>query len=275
MEMLLTIYVLYMHIRESDGGIFYMGIGCRDRSFDISSRSEWWKSTYNLYGREVVILQENLTWEQACDLERKMITFYGRRDKGLGPLVNMTDGGDGAQGAVRSEETKQKQRESWTEDRRNEWAQKNAGSGNGMFNKSVVDVWAEKHGMEEATKMWEETKTKMGSPGDKNPSKRPEVRAKQSEAHKGKTKSEQHRKNIAISKTGVKHSEEQNQKQSENTKGSKNPNSKLTENNVRYIRTNYKPYSKEFGMKQLANMFGVSVGTIDLIIRNKIWTEVV
>ena len=264
-----------MHIRESDGGIFYMGIGCRDRAFDISSRSEWWKSTYNLYGREVVILQENLTWEQACDLERKMIAFYGRRDKGLGPLVNMTDGGDGAQGAVRSEETKQKQRESWTEDRRNEWAQKNGGSGNGMFNKSVVDVWVEKHGMEEATKMWEETKIKMGSPGDKNPSKRPEVRNKISQSLAGREFSKSHRDNLSIAMTGKKHSEERKQNQSMLSTGSKNGRAVLTEDNVRFIRTNYKPYSKEFGMKQLANMFGVSVPTIDLITRNKTWTEVV
>ncbi len=274
MEMLLSIYVLYMHIRESDGGIFYMGIGCRDRAFDISSRSEWWKSTYNLYGREVVILQENLTWEQACDLEKKMIAFYGRRDKCLGPLVNMTDGGDGAQGAVRSEETKQKQRESWTEDRRNEWAQKNTGSGNGMFNKSVADVWVEKHGMETATKMWEETKTKMGSPGDKNPSKRPEVRLKKSLALKGKPKSEEHRKNLSIAVTGRKHTEERKQHQSTLSTGSNNSNSILTEEDVIWIRKNYVPRHKIYGMGKLAKKFGVSFGTIDLIVRKITWTHI-
>ena len=49
-----------------------------------------------------------MTWEEACDLEIKMIAFYGRRDKKQGCLVNLTDGGDGTKGWVPSEKTKQK-----------------------------------------------------------------------------------------------------------------------------------------------------------------------
>ncbi len=263
-----------MHIRQSDGGIFYMGIGCRDRAFDISSRSEWWKSTYNLYGRGVVILQENLTWEQACDLEKKMIAFYGRRDKGLGPLVNMTDGGEGTPGAVRSEEFKQSVGDRFRKDQNDFIQQSVEKHGEGRFDYQFVDYKGQydlvrlvcsKHG-----DIFISPKQHLGQHGCNECG----MDAKKEKLKQPKTK--EHCNKLSISKMGKCYqTDEQKQKQSENTKGSKNPNSKLTEDDVRYIRTHYKPYSKEFGMKQLANMFGVSVPTIDLITRNRIWTEVV
>jgi hypothetical protein len=47
-----------------------------------------------------------LTWEEACEKEKEFIQLYGRRDLGLGTLVNMTDGGDGVHNL--SDETKKK-----------------------------------------------------------------------------------------------------------------------------------------------------------------------
>ena len=110
--------------------------------------------------------------------------------------------------------------------------------------------------------------------GEGNPSKKPEVRLKQSLAGKNKPKSKEHRESLSKSRMGIGLGEKRPE-HSKVMKGEGNPKSKLTEDNVRYIRTHYKPYSKEFGMKQLANMFNVSVATIDLITRNLIWTEVV
>lgn len=40
--------------------------------------------------------------------ERYLISFYGRRDLGLGILCNLTDGGEGAPGKIVSEETRKK-----------------------------------------------------------------------------------------------------------------------------------------------------------------------
>lgn len=115
MEMTLTQEVrdtcLYMHTRKSDGRIFYIGIGDEKRPTDKAGRNQYWYNTVNLHDYDVTILVDGLTWSEACELEVKMIAFYGRRDLGLGCLVNMTDGGEGAKGRVLSQESIEKVRQ--------------------------------------------------------------------------------------------------------------------------------------------------------------------
>ena len=102
---------LYMHTRKTDGRIFYIGIGSKKRSKSKSRRNKHWRNTVNKYGYNITILLDGLTWKKACNLEIKMIAFYGRKDKVGGCLVNKTDGGEGAKGIVISEETKEKMSE--------------------------------------------------------------------------------------------------------------------------------------------------------------------
>jgi hypothetical protein len=52
---------------------------------------------------------EELSEEEVNKKEKYFIKLYGRRDLGTGTLVNMTDGGEGSSGAIRSEETRKKQ----------------------------------------------------------------------------------------------------------------------------------------------------------------------
>jgi hypothetical protein len=101
---------LYIHTRKNDGGIFYVGIGDIKRPYSFDSRNRFWKFIVNKYDYDVTILKTNMSWEEACDLEIKMIAFYGRRDKKQGCLVNLTDGGDGTKGWVPNEKTLQKMR---------------------------------------------------------------------------------------------------------------------------------------------------------------------
>lgn len=49
----------------------------------------------------------------AYERERELIASYGRIDLATGPLCNLTDGGEGASGAVRSEEVKEGLRQRW------------------------------------------------------------------------------------------------------------------------------------------------------------------
>ena len=51
--------------------------------------------------------------------------------------------------------------------------------------------------------------------------------------------------------------------------GADSPCAKLTAEDVLFIRTNYKPYDKEFGARGLSRIFGVSHSRISDIINNK------
>lgn len=113
-------YVVYRHLKLN-GEIFYIGMGHPKRPYNRSGRSKYWHNVVNKYGKIVEILAENLFCEEAYELEIKLIAFYGRKDLGLGLLVNLTDGGNGSNKAKRSEEAKEKTRITrslWSEERR-------------------------------------------------------------------------------------------------------------------------------------------------------------
>lgn len=104
--------VVYQHRRRDTNEVFYVGIGHSvNRAYKLNSRNRHWINIVDKVGWSVDILFEGITWENACEVEKGMITAYGRRDLGTGQLVNMTDGGDGTSGIVRSEEWKQARRE--------------------------------------------------------------------------------------------------------------------------------------------------------------------
>ena len=88
--------VVYRHRRLDINEIFYTGIGkSKSRAYQIRSRNEFWKNITNKTDYSVEIIAENLNVEDAKELECFLIQEYGRKDLGLGQLVNLTDGGDG------------------------------------------------------------------------------------------------------------------------------------------------------------------------------------
>jgi hypothetical protein len=102
---------VYQHIRKDTQEVFYIGVGVNKyRAYKKFGRNPHWKNI-SKKGYEIEILFENLTWEEAIKKEKDLISLYGRKDLGLGPLVNMTDGGEGVVGQIRSEESKKIQRE--------------------------------------------------------------------------------------------------------------------------------------------------------------------
>ena len=97
---------LYRHIRLDTNQPFYIGIGIDKRALSEKGRNKFWKNIINKTEYRVEIMIDGLTWEDACKKEREFIALYGRRDLGKGPLVNLTDGGEGVLGLQHRDETK-------------------------------------------------------------------------------------------------------------------------------------------------------------------------
>ena len=108
-----TNILVYRHRRNDTNEIFYIGIAKKaTRPYSKCDRNKHWKHIVNKYGYQIEIIQEVETWEDACELEMFLISEYGRKDLGLGNLVNMTDGGDGTLNHIITDECRQKIRES-------------------------------------------------------------------------------------------------------------------------------------------------------------------
>jgi hypothetical protein len=87
--------VLYAHRKETDGSIFYVGIGTEKRPYTNKSRNDYWYNTVNKYGYYVDVLSKELSIEDALELEEFVICELGRKDLGNGNLVNLNNGGKG------------------------------------------------------------------------------------------------------------------------------------------------------------------------------------
>ena len=87
---------IYKHIRLDTNQIFYIGIGKElKRAYSKQRRNKYWNNIVSKVGYKIEIIEEVDTWENACNKEKELISFYGRIDKQNGILVNMTDGGEG------------------------------------------------------------------------------------------------------------------------------------------------------------------------------------
>lgn len=99
-------YFVYRHLRADTGDLFYIGYGKKRkryasyktefaRAFEITKRSGFWDKIFKKHGREVEIVLDNLTYEEAVAKEIELIALYGRYKNG-GILCNLTDGGEGS-----------------------------------------------------------------------------------------------------------------------------------------------------------------------------------
>jgi len=87
--------IVYQHRRLDTNEVFYIGIGeTKKRSKVFHGRSIDWVKIAKESDISVEILFENITIEDAQKIEIDLIKKYGRQDLGLGPLVNLTDGGE-------------------------------------------------------------------------------------------------------------------------------------------------------------------------------------
>jgi hypothetical protein len=118
----LSKFYVYEHLKPNTGEVFYIGKGCDKRAYQKRSRNNHWTNIVNKYGLEVNIVYNNLTNSEASQKEIDLIEFYG-----LDNLCNMTQGGDGCvllkqeskdkisnslKGKIQSQETKDKRSKS-------------------------------------------------------------------------------------------------------------------------------------------------------------------
>lgn len=91
-------YYIYAHYTADTEELFYIGKGKGRRAWmtkKTDGRNIWWQRIAKKHGFTVKLLWEGLTEYEAYMKEQELITQYGRRDLGTGPLVNLTDGGNG------------------------------------------------------------------------------------------------------------------------------------------------------------------------------------
>ncbi len=104
--------IFYVYVAFRPNGVpFYVGKGRRRRCFDfVTSRSLHFRRIAGDGERiPIVKIATELTEAQAFEAERALIAAIGRESNG-GPLVNLTDGGEGVSGYKRTEAAREKMR---------------------------------------------------------------------------------------------------------------------------------------------------------------------
>ena len=94
---------VYLHLAvkpREKGQVFYVGAGTyqkKGRYLRMNSdvgRNDYWKSTVEEYGIDRVVFSDNLTADEAYQLEKDLIhTFQGDVNSGVMYLTNLTSGG--------------------------------------------------------------------------------------------------------------------------------------------------------------------------------------
>lgn len=93
--------------RDAAGVPFYVGKGRGKRAKNVTQRSKEFKEMHAKGGCTVEIVDWFIHESQAHAYEVELIYRYGRRDMG-GPLINLTDGGEGTSGRKLNSESRAK-----------------------------------------------------------------------------------------------------------------------------------------------------------------------
>ena len=189
-------YYVYSYLRE-DLSPYYIGKGTKGRAYaSANHRIKAPKEKERIH-----ILKDNLTEEEAYDLEKLYIKMFGRVDLGTGILRNLSDGGEGPTGYKTTPEQRKK---------------------------IALSRMGEKHPLygvspSKETRKKQSLVMKGRFVGDKNPMYKQthteENRKKISDRHKGVPKTEEHKRKIAEANKGKVASEETRKKISEANKG--------------------------------------------------------
>lgn len=241
-------FYVYVHKRETDGSIFYVGKGCGKRAWKKVCRSDWWKRIEAKHGRTVEIVKRDLTEDEAFSFEAEMIAKIGREN-----LCNLTDGGEG--GKCPSDETRRKMSE----------ARKGRKISEATREKKRIVSTGRKHSDETKAKIKAARARQVMNPMpdsvkailktvNANRIISPETCKKISESKTGAKlgpMSEEHKEKLRIANIGKKHTEEAKAKVSKANKGRKHtPEAmeKIVSNNRRLNKERRKPIKCSNGM---------------------------
>ena len=199
-------FYVYEHIRLDNMTCFYVGKGKGERAYDLE-RNDFHDNISNSYGHVVVIVKDNLTEEEAFELEKNTIEDYiftfgygididGYKNRENDEfLTNMTFGGEGVSGANKGKHL--------SEEHKKKLSESHKGKNNPFYGKHLSE--------EHKKKIGESNKGKLA--GKNHP-------------FYGKHLSEEHKKKMSKSLKGKNnpmygkhHSEESKQKMSESSKG--------------------------------------------------------
>jgi hypothetical protein len=96
--------IVYIHMKPKSREIFYVGIGNSiGRAFRNEGRNSHWTRVFNKYGKVVDIICQDVSLNEAKEMEKFLIASIGVEN-----LCNKTLGGEGAFGLKHSEETRKK-----------------------------------------------------------------------------------------------------------------------------------------------------------------------
>jgi hypothetical protein len=128
-------YYVYAYIRI-DGTPYYIGKGTKKRAWAKCSNDNI-RPPRDI--NRIVICECNFTEIGALAVERRLIRWWGRKDIKTGILRNMTDGGDGSQGAVLSESHKKSIQKSLT-GRNPTWCYRSVQGPDGVVYRTIKDA---------------------------------------------------------------------------------------------------------------------------------------
>jgi len=97
-------FYVYVHRRDTDGRVFYVGKGTANRAWQkASKRNEHWKRIVDKHGLIVEIVESGYQDWYSMEREIQLIEFYG-----FDNLCNQTHGGEGGGSRVWSDESRKK-----------------------------------------------------------------------------------------------------------------------------------------------------------------------